>query len=61
MKIGDLVTWSGRLWWLCGIDPMSVDQRQADLEDVQTGTHLWAPLEEVEEADERRFGEEPLR
>jgi hypothetical protein len=50
MNIGDLVIYRGRLHYLRGLDPMSVPQRQADLEDVQTGEQLKVLLAEVKPA-----------
>jgi hypothetical protein len=48
MKIGDLVLYLGRNYYLRGIDPMSVPNRQAFLEDAQTGEDSTAPVEEIE-------------
>jgi hypothetical protein len=48
MKIGDLVLYLGRHYFLRGLDPMSVPNRQAFLEDALTGEELTAPVEEVE-------------
>jgi hypothetical protein len=49
MKIGDLVTFRGRLYVLRGLDPMSVDSRRAHLEDQATGERTWVDLRELEE------------
>jgi hypothetical protein len=46
MKIGDLVLHLGRTYYLRGIDPMSVPNRQ----DAQTGEQSTAPVEEIEPA-----------
>ena len=54
MEIGDAVTYRGRPCVLRGLDPMSVDDRRALLEDVETGTHFWVPLTELENGDEPR-------
>jgi hypothetical protein len=48
MKIGDLVLYQGRPYYLRGIDPMSVPDRQAFLEDAFTGEERIAPIDEVE-------------
>jgi len=48
MKIGDLVLYLGRHYYLRGFDPMSVPNRQAFLEDAVTGEELTAPVEEIE-------------
>ncbi len=47
MEIGDHVTWNGRIWVLRGLEPMSVPQRHAHLEDPVTGERVRAPLTEV--------------
>jgi hypothetical protein len=48
MKIGDLVLYLGRHYYLRGLDPMSVPNRQAFLEDALTGEERTAPVEEIE-------------
>jgi len=48
MKIGDLVLFQGRSFYLRGLDPMSVPLRRAVLEDPETGREVHAPLDEVE-------------
>lgn len=53
MEIGDLVTWNGRTWVLRGLEPMSVPDRHAHLEDPATGERVRAPLAEVLETGER--------
>lgn len=40
MKVGDLVTWNGRLYVLRGVEPMSLPGRRAELEDVETGERV---------------------
>jgi hypothetical protein len=47
MKIGDLVTYQGRVYVLRGLEPMSVPNRRAELEDPESGEVLVAPLSEV--------------
>jgi hypothetical protein len=47
MQIGSLVTHKGRPYYLRGLDPMSVSDRQAELEDAFTGERVSVPLEEV--------------
>jgi hypothetical protein len=49
MELGTAVTYRGRACVLRGLDPMSVDERRALLEDVQSGERFWVPLAEVEE------------
>jgi hypothetical protein len=48
MKIGDLVLHEGRHYYLRGLDPMSVPERQAFLEDASTGEACTAPVDEIE-------------
>jgi hypothetical protein len=48
MKIGDLVLYLGRHYYLRGLDPMSVPNRQAFLEDGVTGKERTAPVGEIE-------------
>ena len=59
MNIGDLVLHQGRRYYLRGLDPMSVPDRQAFLEDAFTGEARMVPVDEIEPAPqgERR----PLR
>ena len=49
MEIGDFVTYEGRKYVLRGLDPMSVHNRRAELEDVRTGERIWVPLTELDE------------
>jgi len=49
MRIGDLVSYHGTQYVLRGLDPMSVPDRQAELEDPATGERLRVPLADVEE------------
>ena len=49
MKIGDLVLYLGRHYYLRGFDPMSVPNRQAELEDPATGERVRVPFVDVEE------------
>jgi hypothetical protein len=48
MNIGDLVLHQGRRYYLRGLDPMSVPDRRALLEDAQTGERVWVPVDEIE-------------
>jgi hypothetical protein len=52
MKIGDLVTYQGCVYVLRGLEPMSVPDRRAELEEPSTGEHLSVPFEEVSERSE---------
>jgi len=47
MRIGELVIHNGRLLVLLGHDPMSVPDRQAEVEDAATGERLVVPLDEL--------------
>ena len=47
MELGDLVIWCGRTCYLRGLEPMSLPERLAELEDAATGDRLSAPLDEV--------------
>jgi hypothetical protein len=49
MQLGSLVIHKGRPYYLRGLDPMSVSDRQAELEDAFTGTRVFVPFDEVEE------------
>ena len=49
MQLGSLVIHRGRPYYLRGLDPMSVSDRQAELEDAFTGARVSVPLDEVEE------------
>jgi hypothetical protein len=48
MKIGELVLHQGRRYYLRGLDPMSVPERQAFLEDAMTGEACMVPVSEIE-------------
>ncbi len=50
MRIGDLVTHLGRVLVLRGLDPMSMPERRAQVEDPQTGERFSVPLRELEAA-----------
>jgi hypothetical protein len=49
MEIGDLVTYKRRAYVLLGLEPMSVPDRRAELEDPETGERLSVPFEEISE------------
>ncbi len=51
MKIGDLVTYQGRSYVLRGIEPMSVPNRRAELEDPESGEVVVVPLAEISPQD----------
>jgi len=49
MRIGDRVLYDGRLYVLRGVEPMSVDERKAEIEDPETGERLKVLWDEIEE------------
>jgi hypothetical protein len=51
VELGHVVTYRKRAYYLRGLDPMSVDDRRADLEDLLTGVRISVPLEDVEEGE----------
>ena len=51
MKIGDLVTYQGRAYVLRGLEPMSMPNRRAELEDPESGEVIVVPLAEVSPQD----------
>jgi len=44
MEIGDLVTYDGKSYVLRGLEPMSVPDRRAELEDPESGELLSVPF-----------------
>ena len=50
MRIGDFVTHNGRLLVLLGHDPMSVSDRQAQVQDPASGAQFQVPFDELEPA-----------
>jgi hypothetical protein len=53
MNIGDLVLYQGRAHYLRGLDPMSVPNRRAVLEDAETGEEVHAPIAELQPGGQR--------
>jgi hypothetical protein len=49
MAIGDHVLYNGRRYLLIGIDPMSVTDRRAQLEDLETGERVRVLLDAVQD------------
>ena len=49
MEIGDDVIYKGKCYVLRGLEPMSVPDRRAELEDPQSGELISVPLALVEE------------
>ena len=61
LKIGDNVHYGGRVYVLRGMDPMSVPDREALLEDPSSGELVRVPFDEVHPATEgRAFDSEGL-
>src|ERR671936_438297 len=59
MNIGDRVIYLGRVYYLRGLDPMSVPDRRAELEDVETGVRQSVLLALVEAVEHPESGESP--
>ena len=58
MEIGSLVTYQGRAYYLRGLDPVSVTERRAELEDVFTHERITVPLDDV--VDPKLAGDEQV-
>jgi len=50
MRIGDQVTYQGRVLVLLGHDPMSVTGRRAEVADPITGDRFFVPFDDLEPA-----------
>ena len=50
MRIGDSVIYAGKRYVLRGLDPMSVPDRRAELEDSETGELIRVRVAELEPA-----------
>ncbi len=48
MNIGEIVLYEGRQYYLRGLDPMGLPERQAFLEDALTGEARTVPADDVE-------------
>jgi len=59
MRIGDPVIYHGRELTLRGIDPMSVPERRAEVEDPDTGERFTVAFDELEEASPGPPGFDP--
>ena len=51
MKIGDLVLYQGRPYYLRGLDPMGVPERRAIVDDAETGEEHSVPVDELDELE----------
>jgi hypothetical protein len=49
LRIGQDVTYQGRTYRLCGLQPMSVPDREAELQDAASGERFWVPLEALDQ------------
>ena len=47
MEIGDLVTYNAKSYVLRGLEPMSVPDRRAEIEDPDTGESLSVPFTQL--------------
>ena len=52
IRVGDVVTYEGRVLRVRGISPMSASPRRVLLEDRDTGEQVEAPLDELEPFDD---------
>jgi len=51
IRVGDDVTFDGRVYRVRGISPMSASPRRVLLEDVETGEDVEAPLDDIDPLD----------
>lgn len=51
-RVGDVVTYDGRVLRVRGISPMSASPRRVLLEDVETGEQVEAQFDDVEPLDD---------
>ena len=51
IRVGDDVTYDGRVYRVRGISPMSASPRRVLLEDVETGENVEAPLDDLDPVD----------
>ncbi len=58
MEIGDTLTHKGRAYVLIGLEPMSVPDRKADLQDLETGDVVAIPWSILARSGEG-LGEDP--
>ena len=59
MRIGEPVIYHGRVLTLRGIDPMSIPERRAEVEDPDTGGRFMVAFDELEEAPQDPPGFDP--
>ena len=58
MEIGEVLTYNGRTYVLLGLQPMSVPDRRAELEDTETGEAVSIPCSLLAQTSEG-LGEQP--
>jgi hypothetical protein len=58
MEIGEVLTYNGRMYVLLGLQPMSVPDRRADLEDTETGEVVSIPCSLLAQSSQG-LGEHP--
>ena len=51
IRVGDDVTYDGRVYRVRGISPMSASPRRVLLEDTETGENVEAPLDDLDPID----------
>jgi hypothetical protein len=59
MRIGDPVNYHGRVLTLRGIDPMSVPERRAEVEDPDTGERFVVAFDELDDVPPDPQGFDP--
>jgi hypothetical protein len=59
MEIGDLVTYNGKSYVLRGLEPMSVPERRAEIEDPESGERHTVPLALLTPGPQQRRGLSP--
>jgi hypothetical protein len=52
MEIGKVLTYDGRTYVLLGMEPMSVPDRRAELEDTETGEVVRVPCSHLAQSSE---------
>jgi hypothetical protein len=58
MQIGEVFNYNGRTYVLLGMEPMSVPDRKAELQDAETGEIVSVPWSILAHSSEG-FGEDP--
>lgn len=47
MMLGDAVTYRGKPHVVRGLQPMSVPERRAQVEDLESGRRVWVPMNDL--------------